>query len=246
MQQRGYLFIGGCGRSGTTALIEIIGSHQKIVLGIERFNKLMRKNFFNLTESHFTRERFLTMHEGDSFYSEFNKFKAHENAAEKFDDAVYVGVKYPPFDEIYQLMKSSFGTFKYLYIYRNIFDVAESWNRRAEMGGNWANDKNYIKAVQRWNESLSHALNELNIGADIICINYDDLLFTNKAIQPVFDKIGIPIDENVLKELAEARSIAPSKKLAKGSLSEYEIEYIRENAKFELYDEIHSKFNILR
>lgn len=240
-----YLFIGGCGRSGTSVLTQIIGSHQQIVLGIERYNKLMRKKFFSLTDAHFSKERFLTMHEGDTFYDDFNKLKAHKNAAEKFDNAVYVGVKYPPFDKIYHLMQTNFGSFKYLYIYRNIFDVAESWNRRAEKGGNWASDKNYLKAVQRWNESLTHTLNELKNGTDIICVNYDEILFTNKSIQPIFDRLGIPMDENVIRELTEARNIAPKKKPAKGALSETETEYIRKNAKFELYDEIHSKFNIL-
>jgi len=240
-----YLFLGGCGRSGTSVLTEIIGLHQKIVLGIERYNKLMRKHIFSLSEAHFSKERFLIMHEGDTFYDDFNKFRAHKNAAVKFDDAIYVGVKYPPFDKIYHLMQANFGSFKYLYIYRNIFDVAESWNRRAEKGGNWPNDKNYLKAVQRWNESLTQTLNALKNGADIMCINYDDLLFTNKPIQPIFDHLGFPIDENVTKELAKARNIAPKKKSAKGALSGTEMEYIRNNAKFELYDEIHSKFNIL-
>jgi len=246
MGDKKILFIGGCARSGTSVLAEIIGAHHQIVLGIERYNKLMKERSFALSLSHFTKERFTTMYEGDTFYDNFNKFKAHENAVEKFDQAVYVGLKYPPFDRIYQLMQANFGTFKYLYIYRNIFDVAESWNRRVIQAVNWPKDKNYLKAVQRWNDSLSNTLTELNNGADIICNNYDDLLFTNKSIQPIFDRLGLPIDENILRELTEARKKAPNKKLAKGMLSENEVEYIRNNARFELYDEIHSKFNILR
>lgn len=244
--RRKLLFIGGCGRSGTTVLTEIVGAHHQIVLSIERFNKLMRKNFFRLTTAHFTKEHFTTIYPGDTFYDDFHKFKVHENTAEKFEQAVYIGLKYPPFDRIYQLMRANFGTFKYLYIYRSIFDVAESWNRRAEKGGNWPKEKNYLKAVQRWNDSLGNTLMELRNGVDIICINYDDLLFTEKSIQPIFDRLGIPIDENVSKTLANARKLAPTKKSAKGSLLESEIEYIRENARFDLYDEIHSKFNILR
>jgi hypothetical protein len=239
------LFTGGCGRSGTSSLTEIIGSHQQIVLGIERYNKLMRKNAFSLSKAHFTKERFLTIQNGDTFYDDFNKLKAHHGIAEKFDDAVFVGIKYPPFDQIFHLMKEHFGSFKYLYIYRNIIDVAELWNRRAEKGINWPKHKNYLKAVERWNQSLKHTFQQLKNGADIICIHYDDLLFSEKSIQPIFDRLGIPIDENVLSALANARKIAPEKKSAKGTLTENEIEYIKNNARFEWYDEIHSKYNIL-
>ena len=239
------LFIGGCGRSGTSVLTDIIGSHHQIVLGIERYNKLMHKSSFNLSKAHFAKERFLTIQNGDTFYDDLNKFKAHRGIAEKFVDAVFVGLKYPPFDRIYDIMRERFGSFKYLYIYRNIFDVAESWNRKAAKGGNWSPDKNYLKAVKRWNQSLQHTLQHLKNSADIICIHYDDLLFTYKSIQPIFDRMDIPIDYNVLNSLANARKIAPEKKAAKGILTENEIEYIKNNARFDLYDEIHSKYNIL-
>jgi len=244
--EKKYLFIGGCGRSDTSVLTAIIGSHQQIVLGNERYNTLMNKNSFGLSKAHFTKERFLTIQNGDTFYDEFKMFKAHMGIAEKFDDAVYVGVKHPQFDRIFHLMKQQFSDFKYLYIYRNIMDVAESWNRRAEKGGNWPQDKNYLKAVERWNHSLCNTLKLLKNGADIICIHYDDLLFSNKSIQPIFDRLSIPIDDNVLNMLARARKIAPEKKSEKRTLAENEVEYINNNARFELYDEIHSKYNILR
>ncbi|MCD4697088.1 MAG: sulfotransferase [Bacteroidales bacterium] len=245
IEEKNYLFIGGCGRSGTSVLTKILGSHHKIVLGNERYNKLMRKKSFSLSKVHFTKERFLTIQDGDTFYNDFNKFNAHNGIAEKFDDAGYFGVKYPPFDRIYHLMEKYFGDFKYIYIYRNIFDVSESWNRRTEKGGNWSSDKNYLKAVQRWNQSLHYTLKQLKNGADIICIHYDDLLFTNKPIQHIFDRLGIPIDKNVLKTLANARKEAPEKRAAKGKLSEKEIEFIKNNARFDLYDEINSKYNVL-
>jgi len=240
-----YVFVGGCARSGTSVLTSIIGSHQKILLGKERYNKLMHKNSFSLSKAHFAKDRFLTIRDGDTFYDDFNKFKDHMGIGEKFNNAVFVGLKYPQFDRIYHLMEQQFGAFKYLYIYRNIMDVAESWNRRAENGDNWPKDKNYLKAVERWNQSLQNTLQQLKNGADIICIHYDDLVFTNKYIQPIFDRLGIPIDVNVLKALKYARKIAPVKKSAKGTLTENEVEFIKSNARFELYDEINSKYNIL-
>ena len=245
IEEKKFIFIGGCGRSGTSVLTKIIGSHHQIVLGNERYNKLMRKKSFSLSRDHFTKERFFTIQYGDTFYDDFNKVSAHNGIAEKFDEAVYFGVKYPRFDRIYHLMKKYFGDFKYLYIYRNIFDVAESWNRKAKRVGRWPRDKNYLKAVQRWNQSLYNTLLQLKNGADIICIHYDGLLFTNKPIHHIFDKLGIPIDENVLKTLIKTRKEAPQKKAEKGTLSGKEVEFIKNNARFDLYDKINSKYNVL-
>ena len=246
IQKKHYLFIGGCGRSGTSVLTYIIGSHHKIVLSVERYNTLMRKGNFKLSKYHFTKERFLKIQKGDTFYDEFNIYNDYKGIAEKFDKAYYFGVKYPPFDRIFHLTKKYFGEFKYLYIYRNIFDVAESWNRRAKKGGTWSSGKNYLQAVQRWNQSLNNTLQQLKNGADIICINYNDLLFTNKSIHPIFDRLEILIDKNVLQTLADARNEAPFKRAAKGILSKKEVEFIKNNAIFDLYDEINSKYNILR
>lgn len=37
------LFIAGCARSGTSALAQLIGSHSKVVLGMERFGCFYNK-----------------------------------------------------------------------------------------------------------------------------------------------------------------------------------------------------------
>jgi hypothetical protein len=245
-QKSKYIFVGGCARSGTSILANIIGGHQRIVLGMERFNNLMKPRKFQLSQEHFEKTRFLTIHENDTGYTDFNKFRCHWSIAEKWDKALLFGTKYTFADQVLWKIKQNFGNFHYLYIYRNIYDVAESWNRKAAKGEKWPAKNNYQMAVQRWNESLGNTLTELQCGSDIICISYDDLLYSEKSIQPIFDRLGIPIDENVLRELTDARKEAPNKKLAKGMLSENEVEYIRNNARFELYDEIHSKFNILR
>jgi hypothetical protein len=245
-QKSKYLFVGGCARSGTSILTNIIGMHQRVVLGMERYNNLMKPQKFQLSAEHFEKNRFLTIHENDTGYTDFNKFRCHGSISEKWDSAALFGTKYTFADQVFWKLKQVFGNFHYLYIYRNIYDVAESWNRKAANGINWPAGKNYIMAVERWNESLGNTLTELRSGADIICLSYEEMLYSKKSIQPIFDRLGLQIDENVLRELTEARKKAPKKKFEKGMLSENEVEYIRNNARHELYDEIHSKFNILQ
>ncbi|MEA3445690.1 MAG: sulfotransferase [Bacteroidota bacterium] len=245
MIDKKYLFIGGCGRSGTSVLTQILGSHTQIVLGLERYNKIMKKNFFSLTQSHFEKERFINIREGDTFYNDFKKFQHHHNIPEKWDEALIFGVKYPPFERIYKLMKNAFGNFSYVYIYRNIYDVAESWNDKVRRGGRWKPDKNYLKAVDRWNNSLKDTLKYIELGENIICLNYEDLLFTQKPINRIFDLFGIKMDQNVENTLAIARAKAPKKKSKKGKLSPQEFDYVNKNAHIELFHEFNKKYNIL-
>lgn len=239
------LFIGGVGRSGTSALTEIVGSHTQIVLGMERYNKLFRKQDFSINKSHFEKDRFLNIHPGDTFYNDFFKFSSHLNAEKKWDEAVYVGVKYPRITTVYDRIKEALGEFKLIYIYRDIYDVAESWNRKAVDGSKWPKQRDYKKAVQFWNRSLRVTRQIIRDKNDIVCIKYEDLYFSNKSIEPIFDWLDLDFDNEVIQVLDKKRKTAPVKKLKKGDLTAEQVEYIRGNARFNIYEEFNSEYNIL-
>lgn len=240
-----YLFIGGVGRSGTSALTEIVGSHPKVVLGMERYNKLFSKQDFTITPAHFEKERFLDLREGDTFYTDFNMFSPHINIAEKWDQAFYVGLKYPRLVSVYELTAQALGEFKLIYIYRNIFDVTESWNRRLTESSNWPRQRDYKRAVEFWNNSLRLARKLTTKNNSIVCISYEDLLFSDKSIQPLFDWLELEIDKKVIETLNEKRKLAPDKKAQKGTLPDEQKAYISQHARFDIYEEFNSKFNIL-
>jgi len=239
-----YLFIAGCSRSGTSALTTIIGSHSKIALGIERYNNLMKADDFLLTKEHFTKGRFINVQDGDTSYSNFSRHKAHQDIPEKWDNCEIVGVKYPQCDKIYNHLEDTFGSFYYIFIFRNIFDVAESWNRKAVSEDKWPSERNYIQAVKRWNQALQATKKLIRAGEPIICIKYEDLFFSDKSIKPVFEKLGLSIDEDVLLELTKARNLSLVKKTNKGKLSQKEYDYVASNARFDLYDEFDKNYNI--
>lgn len=241
-----YLFIGGCARSGTSALTKIIGSHKNIVLGMERFNNLLDKENYSLSKNHFIKERFFDIQFGDTFYNDFNQFHSWEpNIYKKFDLSVYIGVKYTDIHKIIDELNSTFGEVNIFYIYRNIFDVAESWNKRAEKGNNWPSTKNYKEAVETWNQSLETIKRGIETGHKIHCIHFEDLLFSKKSIDELFKKINLNIDKNVLKTLKKLRNNAPGKRMIKGVLTDEEKIYIEENANFELYDYFNENLNLL-
>lgn len=240
-----YLFIGGVGRSGTSSITEIVGSHHRIVLGMERYNKLFRKQEFLIKPLHFEKERFLNIQPNDTFYSDFNKFRVHKEIPQKWDNALYVGVKYPRFITVYEDVKCTLGEFKLIYIYRNIFDVTESWNRRLIEANRWPKNRDHKVAVSFWNNSLLATQKLMNQKKDIICVSYEDLFFTEKSIEPLFSWLGLDLDKKVSEVLARKRKIAPEKKAKKGHLSTEQKEYIEQNARFDLYEKFNESFNII-
>ena len=245
VEQKKYLFIGGVGRSGTTVLTRVIGVHPLIILGMERYNKLFKKQDFSITLKHFEKERFFEMREGDTFYMDFDLFRPHMNAAEKWDQAIYTGVKYPQIASVYELSRQALGDFKLIYIYRNIFDVAESWNRKQIESKNWPKNRDYKKAVSFWNRSLRQTRKLIRENQDIVCIRYEDLLFSEKSIQPIFDWLELEMDKKVIDVLSDERKDAPDRKAKKGTLPNEQKTFINQYARFDIYEELNSKYNIL-
>ncbi len=244
-QNKNYLFIGGVGRSGTSSLTEIIGSHPHIILGLERYNKLFRKLDFSINPSHFEKERFLNIQPGDTFYANFNKFRLHEKIPKKWDKAVYVGVKYPRITMVYNETKQALGDFKVIYIYRNIFDVTESSNRRLNKKTRWPMNRDHKKMVSFWNRSMLITRELIESNKNIICVKYKDMFFTEKSIKPVFDWLGLDVDDTVRYKLIHKRKLAPKKLAKKGKLSDELKQYIKQNANFDLYEEFNRSLNIL-
>ncbi len=248
MEKNRYLFVGGCARSGTSALTNLLSTHNDIILGMERYNKLCVSHKFSLNKEHFTKKRFFKVKEGDTFYNDFLYFKMHENIADKWDNAKYIGIKYTQVDKVLNIINDVFGDVKFIYIYRNIFDVAESWNRRAiEAENNWTPDNNYKKAVIRWNESLSLVNEYIENGyrKNIICLNFYDLFYTDKSIKNIFHFLNLKINQKVIDQIKYLRSVSNYKKSKKGKLTQLEIEYIKNNANIDLFEHFNKKHNIL-
>ena len=90
-----YLFVAGCPRSGTTALVKLLNSHYQIILGMERFKYVKKK----ITPNHFTKTNFLALDKQetnifgkhwDNFYEEIDR-KFQNNKVE------IIGDKYPQY-----------------------------------------------------------------------------------------------------------------------------------------------------
>ncbi|WP_122894011.1 sulfotransferase family protein [Arcobacter peruensis] len=199
------LFIAGCARSGTSALAQLLGSNDKVVMGMERFGHLYNKNKFEASADLFETKRFLTIEDGDTFYTDLEKFHAWDpNIIKKLESVnyEYIGDKRPEIYEVYDEMFNTFPDSKIIFIYRNLYEVAASWNKRAEAKENWPATKDFKKAVYAWNDSLRLTVEAIDkYPNQIACIRYEDVFVNAIDLKPLYAWLNIDMDANTHSKL---------------------------------------------
>lgn len=236
-----YLFIAGCARSGTSALTHLIGSHSKIILGMERYGHIVSPSNFSLTKEHFIKERFLNIQKDDTFYSSFEKFHSWDpNLIEKFGTHEYIGDKRPELYLVYDELYKKFDDPIILFIYRNIYEVAASWNDRAAKGDGWPSHKDFTKSIYSWVDSIQMTLKAIAKGYNVLPINYESLFIEQHTIKPIFDKLGIKIDDLTKEKykniIANSTKLVEERKIRQ--LSEEQVAYINAKCNTELYSSL--------
>jgi len=244
---KSFLFIAGCPRSGTSALAHLVSGSEEIIMGMERFGHLVSAEDFKLTPEHFSKDRFFDVREEDTFYNDFDKFHSFDkNIYSKFDAAKIVGDKRPDLYLVYDQLFDKFKDAKLIFIYRNVEDVASSYQGRVAAGNNWPASKDFSKAVLDWNRSLYFTREAIKKGYSVGCVSYDDVFLSDSSLAPLFDYIDVEMTDSVNIKIAEIRTIA--KRLSEKRvtlLSDSEKEYVNSNAKSFLIGEL-EPYNILK
>lgn len=201
-----YVFVCGTPRSGTTLLAKVFGSNGQVVLGIERFKRLLGCGY---VPELFVKDRFFDFQVSDTNarYEAYRDY--YESARRKFEDARYIGDKIPNlYKRISQVNDAFSGEATFVFCYRNLFEVAASWNARAQnpKDRNWPEANDYREAVKHWNDSFRQALQAKQRGIDLIPFSYNAFvdfgLSSGKAYYVDFlRELGLPLgqaDEEVL------------------------------------------------
>jgi hypothetical protein len=234
-----YLFIMGCPRSGTTASWRLLTSHRAIVLGVERYARRSERPEF-LEPSLFERERFFQLMPGDAAYKD--PAAVTPNLADlmaRYDAATYRGDKIPTLYKSLPRLLATFGSsLRVLMIFRNIFDVADSYRRRADNPEDvewwWRTDS----AVLQWNEAIeaSHAH---SADPRILLVQYEQLFQAGRGVKALFSFLDLELTDGVVA--AYRRLLKQSATLDAGrsrSLTHDEINYIRQHADFPGYRDV--------
>jgi Sulfotransferase family len=157
---RELLFLVGPGRSGTSALTEVMNGHPELAIGMERYKRLWRGRINELTPAHFTREVFFDFDDGltNITPSRPEWVRYYEELDAKFDTARYVGDKMTSI-RIRQMLHN-LPEAKFICIVRHIRPLAYSWHARATNPDdvNWPQRNDARQAVAEWNNALRKIL----------------------------------------------------------------------------------------
>lgn len=211
-----FLFVTGCPRSGTSVLARVLSGHPAIALGMERFNnRIVRRT---LQPSDFEGGRFFDVQPGDTWYRSLDQLQAYyEKAKIKYDSATYWGDKFPGAYEHYVHLAQNFDDVLFLFILRNIFDVALSFEGRRARGVHWPAGGGVEYAVARWNASIGYTM-RWRERARILVVSYEDLFVRAGSAATMADFLDItpePLDRALTRERASAaRDTGPSARLS--------------------------------
>jgi len=188
------LFVCGVPRSGTTVLAEVLGAHSCVVLGIERFKRCYRRPDFG--PSYFSKGRFCSLVDGDCDRAKVQIERELARAAQKFDDAMLVGDKYPMLYKFFRPFCNRFPNAKWVYIIRHPIEVAMSWEARATNSNDkWPETNNASRSILEYNKSLSAILASLSPPNAVLVVNYHRLFqldSANEEARRLLDFLGLP------------------------------------------------------
>ena len=176
-----HLLVSGVARSGTTALAELLNSHESICVGIERF-KFQFLLHHNHSASLFERDRFFDFRPEDTNLSPTAKphwQTAYDAIAQKWDTAEVIGDKVPDMTAELPAFIAANPDFKYIYILRNLKDVGLSWQARANrIRDSWPSKKGFAAACESWSAQMLalHALMQTKeMNRRVLLLDYDHM-----------------------------------------------------------------------
>lgn len=188
MSDRDFLFVGGCVRSGTTAITRVLNAHPDVLVGEERYLQAWGKH--KVRPEHFEKDRYLDYQDGDSPRGMY-KFR---DEADRFPSARYVGDKHPFVFWLYKDFENHFADASVVYILRNPVSVCESAQARADdPSDRFAIDGE--RTLGFWNDSIERTIKALNTGARIVVVCYEEIFGSRSVIAKLFRALKLDPDQ---------------------------------------------------
>lgn len=153
-----YLIVCGCPRSGTSVMTQVLNSHERLMVGMERYKKLANpQRIAEIAPDCFTPERFFRfdpeetniLPDRDSRWRELYD-QLRPRATEQ--DLVW-GDKFPGYFRFYAQLAEQLDGVRFVFMLREFEPVASSFQVRADdPTDQWTSTA--ADAVKRWNRAL--------------------------------------------------------------------------------------------
>ncbi len=171
MNQMQNIVIGGCPRSGTTVLANLINAYNYAYIGMELY-KLDDYKYFSADL--FSKEKII-----EKTVAKLSKAKAKntyiQNQLQKIEKAQFLGDKYPFIYRHWQNVSNQIEEVIFLYIYRSFSRVKSSFYDRYKNENDLWNVK-VERSLYYWQEAASEIVKcKSNLGNNVIIVKYEDL-----------------------------------------------------------------------
>jgi len=186
---REILFLSGAARSGTSALVNLCNAHPGMLIGQERYFYLFRKNL--ITPAHFEKARFLEVRPEDT-HPQAGLKPGPGDLGARFDQARWVGDKYPPLFRHFDHVFAAFPAARHVYILRNPLSVIESYDaRHRNPEDRWTHS--WQDGLADWNDSVRRvaALPRDQLRRFVL-VRYEDLYGSTDAMNRLFAALDLP------------------------------------------------------
>lgn len=218
------LFVAGCQRSGTTAFVEYINDHPKMLICSERYKYIPRQ----VTFDHFAFERILDYSASETNMPEewYRELLSRKDLA----NLRWIGDKNPDYYKHFgRLLEQNPGA-RFIVLYRPLEEVAESFDARAkDPEDRWPARYDFELAIKLWNMALNSTREfvEGGHGSDVLVVGYEDFFYRNETCVPLISRfLGIGLDEQVLAKWHERSVGFEQSRRRKDDLNEEQISLI--------------------
>lgn len=167
----------------------------------------------------------------------------------RFDQCTLVGDKLPNLFEGYDRVLPNFPDCKVIYMLRNVFHVAQSFQGRHDqameqnrdpnrLNSKWPEWRDWKRGVEEWNLSLEETLKYAK-AHNFHVFPYEYMFAQDELLDGLFRYLEIPLDHAV-KEAWEVSKAAREKLEAQRSLRfrSEQMDWIMRHARFDLFQEL--------
>ncbi|MGB0953862.1 MAG: sulfotransferase family protein [Planctomycetota bacterium] len=246
-EEKRYAFICGVSRSGTTAMADLLRADPRIAMGRERYAFVLSSGQ-PYEPSLFEKDRFCLDHRPeDSHHRRAQPYYAELH--ERFDACTVVGDKLPNLFEGYERVLDHFPGCKVIYMLRNVFHVAQSFqgrhdkameqNRDPERPNSpWPEWRDWKRGVEEWNRSLEETVQRAEQHHFHI-FPYERMFAEDALLDELCTYLGVPVHAAVREAWNQAKVVREELETQRHMhFTSEQMEWIMRHARFDLYQQL--------